>query len=144
MPSEFTWRDAIAHGLIALGAMAMLLTARLLTPAPAELGTHEQLGLPPCPFFHFTGFPCPTCGITTCFTHATRAHFYNAFHAQPFGLLVFVLTVAAIPLSLVLLARRARWSELISVRQSRIAGYGLLILCLLGWLYKIVVMKLAG
>jgi hypothetical protein len=33
---------------------------------------------------------------------------------------------------------------LISVRQSRIAGYGLLILCLLGWLYKIVVMKLAG
>ena len=31
------------------------------------MGTHQQLGLPPCNFVTLTGYPCPACGMTTSF-----------------------------------------------------------------------------
>ncbi|MGH9839262.1 MAG: DUF2752 domain-containing protein [Blastocatellia bacterium] len=124
-----------------IAALAMLFTARLLQPAPGGVGTHEQLGLPPCPLFHFTGLPCPTCGFTTCFAHAARGHFYRALIVQPFGLLVFDLMIASVPISLLLAIRRIAWSELIRARHAWIVGYTLLILLILGWIYKIIAVK---
>lgn len=36
-----------------------------VTGAPRMHGTHRQLGLPPCILLATTGFPCPSCGMTT-------------------------------------------------------------------------------
>src|SRR6516225_4174378 len=75
--------------------------ARWLTPSPAGVGTHERLGLPPCLFLKFTGWPCPSCGLTTSFAHAARFHFVRAAIAQPFGLVAFIMTALLVPASLV-------------------------------------------
>ncbi len=62
-----------------------------LTPSPAGVGTHRELGLPPCPFFYFTGLKCPGCGLTTSFTCLVHFQWLNAFKAHPLGPFLFLL-----------------------------------------------------
>ena len=70
--AAFTRNDVLGYAGLTGLAVVTLGIARALTPAPAGFGTHEQLGLPPCAFLHWTGFPCPSCGLTTCFAHAAH------------------------------------------------------------------------
>src|SRR5262249_7596623 len=42
------------------GAVALFATAAHIHPGHQLVGTHQQLGLPPCGFLLVTGFPCPT------------------------------------------------------------------------------------
>lgn len=138
-PPSFTPRDRFRYlALIALSSLTLLL-ARWLRPAPRGVGTHEQLGLPPCLFLHFTGFPCPSCGLTTSFAHAARLHFYQSFITQPFGLIAFCLTLLSIPLALYLIHRRIAWSGLMHARSVNVLLYILLALYVLGWIYKLLV-----
>lgn len=128
--------------LVMLGLSAsVLFVARSLHPSPLGVGTHEQMGLPPCPFLHFTGFPCPSCGLTTSFAHAAHLKFYDALLTQPVGLLTFLLTVACIPFLLFLLARRVRWDDLIHSRAADRMMRVMIALYALGWIYKIIAMK---
>src|SRR5262249_31354400 len=106
---EFTGRDRTQYLLLAGLSAAMLLIARLLRRSADGVGTHRQLGLPPCAFLHFTGIPCPGCGLTTSVAHAARLQFYEAIITQPFGLLVFVLAVLSVPLSIYCVRRRLPW-----------------------------------
>jgi hypothetical protein len=76
-------------GLIAL---AVLITAAHLPPDPSGMGTHRQLGLPPCGWLLATGYPCPTCGMTTAFSNAAHAQPRAALAAQPFGAIFAVAT----------------------------------------------------
>jgi len=80
-------------------AVAVVITAAFLTPNPIGHGTHTQLGLPPCGFYVFTGVPCPGCGLTTCFAYMVRADVVGAATANPFGIMLFLTTIAAIPVS---------------------------------------------
>lgn len=91
----------------ATGALLVSLSL-LVEPDPRGFGTHTQLGLPPCGFLSLTGFPCPGCGLTTAFAYGVRGDWSHAFTANPLGLLLFVISLGAIPLSLVALHRR--WS----------------------------------
>ncbi|NBO19844.1 MAG: DUF2752 domain-containing protein, partial [Proteobacteria bacterium] len=52
-----------------LSATLGLSNVRWLTPDARGLGTHEQLGLPPCGFYLWYGLPCPSCGMTTSWPH---------------------------------------------------------------------------
>ena len=122
-------------------ASITLVTARLLQPSSRGVGTHEQLGLPPCVFLHLTGVPCPSCGLTTSFAHAARLHFYEAFITQPFGFIVFCLTALSIPLSFYFIYSRTPWPKLIYSARSNQALYAMIALYLLSWLYKIAMMK---
>lgn len=70
-----------------------LVAAAVLTPSKSGVGTHQQLGLPPCTFLHLTGFPCAFCGMTTSWTHAAHGDLLAAFVTQPMGLLLFVIDV---------------------------------------------------
>jgi len=60
-----------------------------LQPNLAGLGTHRALGLPKCLFLQWTGLPCPSCGLTTSFTHLLHGHLNAAFAAHPLGPLLF-------------------------------------------------------
>lgn len=124
------------------GAIAVLVVARSVEPSATGIGTHEQLGLPPCLFFKLTGLPCPSCGLTTSFAHAARLQFYDALVTQPFGLGVFFLTVLFIPLSCYLIYRRVPAERLLYGRWSNPVLYTLVVLYSLGWIYKIIVMRL--
>lgn len=138
---RFTRQDRIRYLAISVVAAVVLLIARLLQPSPNGVGTHTQIGLPPCPFLHFTGIPCPSCGWTTSVSHSARLHFYEALITQPFGLIVFFGAVLSIPLSIYLIHRRIPWSRLNGLRGRIFAMYALIALFLLSWLYKIAAMK---
>lgn len=68
----------------------IILFALALEPNPAGLGTHQALGLPPCLFLALTGWPCPSCGLTTSFCHLVRFEFFEACNAHPLGPVLFL------------------------------------------------------
>jgi hypothetical protein len=68
-----------------------------LTPSSQGHGTHQQLGLPPCPSVFMFGRLCPGCGMTTAFSATIKGDFVTAWNANPFGTLGYVLfTISAI------------------------------------------------
>jgi hypothetical protein len=74
--------------------IAVLAVSFWLHPSQAGHGTHRELGLPACGFLAQTGYPCPSCGMTTAFADMAHGRFLDAFLAQPFGLVLFVAVVA--------------------------------------------------
>jgi hypothetical protein len=77
--------------LLPLSFVAVTLMAAHLTPAASGFGTHQALGLPPCLFHHFTGLPCPSCGLTTSLTQLLHFHGHAALHAHPLGPAIYLL-----------------------------------------------------
>lgn len=67
-----------------------------LSPSSDGHGTHQQLGLPPCPSVLLFDRPCPGCGLTTSWTALIHGDFGRAFQAHALGPLMFLLfTVTA-------------------------------------------------
>ena len=89
-------------GWFVLGTLPafVIALAATLSPDPSGHGTHQQLGLPPCGFIYVTGYPCPGCGLTTAFAHMVRLQFVGAARANPFGILLFMVSFATIWVSL--------------------------------------------
>ncbi len=77
-----------------LGLFSLLVIPYYLTPSPTGIGTHEQLGLPPCPLYFLFNIKCPTCGLTTSFTHMAHGHFQKALECHLMGPLFYVMTIA--------------------------------------------------
>lgn len=90
------------------GLLGLLFAARWLTPDIRGLGTHEQLGLPPCGFYLWWGLPCPSCGMTTSWAWLVRFEFAEAFQ-QHFGGALLGLFSFVLGGWLVLSAIRGRW-----------------------------------
>lgn len=70
---------------VAVPALAVLGAALWLTPRPSGRGTHQKLGMPACSLLANSGWPCPTCGMTTSLSEAVRGRLGRAFRAHPFG-----------------------------------------------------------
>jgi len=66
----------------------------MLHPAGGGHGTHEQMGIPPCSFLSRTGWPCPSCGVTTSLAAMAHGRPVAAWQAQPFGVMLFALLAA--------------------------------------------------
>jgi hypothetical protein len=64
---------------------------------PLPMGTHEQLGLPPCNFKTLAGVPCPSCGMTTSFALLIRADVWNSMRANFAGTLLASFGLLFIP-----------------------------------------------
>ncbi len=92
--------ERVFAGFVAAASLAVLLVALWLTPSAAGHGTHEQLGLNPCVWALTLGQPCPTCGMTTAFAHASHGDLLSAFKAQPFGALLAIVTASSFWVSL--------------------------------------------
>jgi len=91
------WPIRVRGLAVAVGAGTVLAIGAFLAPAPRLNGTHEQLGLPPCSFLQRTGWPCPSCGMTTSVCAMMHGRFVQAFKAHPSGvLLVAALAVLAL------------------------------------------------
>lgn len=73
-----------------------LVIAVWLQPSPLGMGTHQQLGLPPCTFVTLFGIRCPSCGMTTAWSHFVRGQWVQALQANVGGcLLAGVVTVSS-------------------------------------------------
>ncbi len=124
--------------VIAAVCFGVLGFAATLHPRAEGLGTHTQFGLPTCGFLMQTGYPCPTCGMTTAFAHLVRGHPLRSFLDQPTG---FVLGVATAIVGVVALAAavsgRAVWVNWYRVNPVRMV-WGFLILFFASWAFKII------
>lgn len=98
-PRLSRWHNRLVALPVFLAGSTVLGLAGWLTPNSAGLGTHRQLGLPPCQFEQVTGIPCATCGCTTSFAHAAHGSLLDAFITQPFGALLAVMTAMAVLIS---------------------------------------------
>lgn len=131
--SKLRWLLAAA-GLVLVG---LLTIATQLRPAPEGLGTHQQLGLPPCAFLTLFKIPCPSCGMTTAWAHLVRGNLALAVAANGGGALLGICAALAIPWTLVTAFRNRWWIV-------RPGSEGMLILALvivgisaLQWLWRL-------
>ena len=126
--------------LIGLPTWAVLATAISLSPDPRGFGTHRQLGLGTCTVMRLTGYPCPMCGMTTCFTHMAHLDPLGALLAQPFGVVLFLVTLGLASVAAVeLISPRGRWERLLNqvmLREQTLAMI-LVVGLLSGWVYKL-------
>lgn len=123
-PHSRALASRLLYAGLAAGAAAVLGVARLLTPSSDGMGTHQQLGLPPCTFHTLTGHGCPGCGMTTSFAALARGQLGQAFEANPLGILLFAATALSIPL---LLYRAARPVPIAHHLESKWAALALLL-----------------
>lgn len=124
-------------GFAALGLLGIFAVAAILTPDTRGIGTHQQLGLPPCMTESILGVPCPFCGMTTSFTHMAHGQVLDAVIVQPAGALGFVLAaVLALGCSTAVATGAAptKWREITRSRKWFIAGG---VTLGLAWVYKI-------
>jgi hypothetical protein len=135
--------------ILLLGSMSVLAIALYLQPSPTGYGTHQQLGfgkyrLAPCGMLVATGYPCPTCGMTTAFAHTVRGQFLGAIWAQPSGFLLALATMVTAVASAITLVRGRNplWPLILYVTPYRLFAT-LLILLFGGWLFRIAVTLLA-
>lgn len=90
VPQRLGWPGRLLALVLALGCLAVLGVGLYLTPSPAGIGSHEGLGLEPCAFVLRAGLPCPTCGMTTSFSHFARGQVLPSFYVQPMGMVLAV------------------------------------------------------
>lgn len=85
--SVFTPTQLRLTALVVLtGCGTLLGIAAWLSPDGRGYGTHEQLPFQgPCGFLLSTGYPCPTCGMTTAFAHTMEGNWISAIQTQPGG-----------------------------------------------------------
>ncbi len=87
------WTEARKQSLgIGLGAAAVLVVARLLSPDLSGYGTHQHFFLLPCLLRWGTGLPCPFCGMTTAFALMADGHVAAAFDVHVLGPLAYLVT----------------------------------------------------
>lgn len=88
--------------------VSLLITAAILSPNRRGMGTHQQLGLPPCSFVIWFNMRCPACGMTTSWSHLMRGQIVQSMHANTGGMLLALLAIAGAPWMLIS-AMRGRW-----------------------------------
>jgi len=137
-------RRRLYAALVLLACGAVLAVAAWLKPDPRGYGSHQQLGFGKCGMLITTGLPCPTCGMTTAFAYAVRGRIVSAFLAQPAGLVFALATVGcAIGAGWVLVVGRMPPVRVPIVTPYRLF-FGLLVLLLGSWAFKIVLGLLNG
>jgi len=108
-------REARLRNLVLLVALvAWMAYTRVFWPLKTVHAT-----LPACPFLTLTGHPCPFCGGTRSFAYMWQGNLSHAAALYPLGPLMFVGTLAAVPVLLVAVVtdRALEWRLAPSVRR---------------------------
>ena len=108
-PKRLTLITRLTIAMVGGGILALLALAAWLEPSPNGLGTHQQLGLPPCTFRVLFGERCPSCGMTTAWANVMNGHLGRALQANTGGTLLAVVSLGVVPWLLVS-AIRGRWT----------------------------------
>jgi hypothetical protein len=80
-----------------------------LKPSSRGFGTHEQLGLAPCSFNQFVDLPCPSCGMTTSFSHFVRGQWLRSLQASTTAFVLALVCAAMIPWCLTSIRNKHLW-----------------------------------
>ena len=82
--------------LIALLPITLLSVAGTLKPDQRGLGTHQQLGLPPCSLRFLVGIRCPACGMTTSWAYFAKGDWTASVSTNAGGFLLACLSMAVV------------------------------------------------
>ncbi len=135
-------RRSVAGRVWALGLAILcggiLGFAATLDPDPTGYGTHRQVGFGPCGFLLHTGWPCPTCGMTTAYADFVRGRIWRSFVDQPTGFVLALATavagVAGLAAAISGRAVRVNWYRVDPVRVT----WGFVVLFAASWGFKII------
>jgi Protein of unknown function (DUF2752) len=116
------WGLMVSAGMVvtALGVAAWL------TPDERGIGTHQQLGLMPCTMKLWAGIRCPSCGMTTSWSHMMHGHVVQAFQTNIGGAVLALAAMAYVPWG-IMSSVRGRW-WLVTPDEWIFAGCSLLVL----------------
>ncbi|XZE53126.1 DUF2752 domain-containing protein [Planctomycetaceae bacterium SH139] len=84
---------------LALTLATLWLIAFRLQPSEQGLGTHQQLGLPPCSARILWGIRCPACGMTTSWAHLANGQWVAACQANLAGVFLGLLAMVGGPMA---------------------------------------------
>src|SRR5688572_23291029 len=110
-PSPFDKFSRWQRIALLLGGIALcgtLAVAGRLVPDRKGLGTHQQLGLPPCTIRQAFGMRCPACGMTTSWAHVVRGEWWSAMQCSVAGTLLALASIATAPW-VIAAAIRGQW-----------------------------------
>ena len=130
-------RDRIVSVVVFVVTGGVLAVAFSLTPAKEGIGTHHQLGLPPCGTLKLIGVPCATCGMTTAFSYAAHGNLVASFITQPAGAIGAVCTAVLWFVSLWTMLSGAGLTLLAKRLWTRRMAIGLIVVVIAAWVYKI-------
>lgn len=132
-------RDLRIRFLAAITASVPLFAfalARHLEPNSSGLGTHQQLGLPPCSMRLILGIRCPGCGMTTSWSHFIRGDWHQSLATSLGGFLFALLAVW-----IAFLALRTLFTAQIPGERTQtsitVTAIGIFAISLLQWLYRL-------
>lgn len=137
LPASLTIKGRLAALAAALGCLAPLVTAALLTPSARGTGSHTALGLASCQFLARTGLPCPTCGMTTSWTWFVRGNLAASLYVQPMGTVLAVLAVCCFWAGLYIAITGRPVYRLLRVLPGRYFFVPLLLFAIAAWGWKI-------
>jgi len=129
-------RIRVAATLIALIPLTLLVIAGNLTPAKQGLGTHQQLGLPPCSLRYLAGIRCPACGMTTSWAYFTKGHWLPSLQVNAGGFLLACLSIATIGIA----TQSVRYGRIPSQRVQKsyaLACVAIFVVTLLDWIGRL-------
>ncbi len=127
--------------IVALGCLGVLGVALSIAPDARGHGTHEQLGMPACRWVESFGLACPTCGMTTSFAHAVRGDLLASFLTQPMGMVLSILTAAALIVGLYVAATGSALGGLLGRLWTPRILWLVAAMTTLAWIYKILVVR---
>jgi hypothetical protein len=135
-PRIVAWQRVML-AILGLGLIAMLVIAAVLSPNPAGMGTHQQLGLPPCSSVMIFGVRCPACGMTTSWAHLMHGQVIESASANTGGLLLALFAIAAGPWMLASGIRGQWWIGALEP-QWVLAGSGVVMfVTLVQWIWRL-------
>lgn len=132
------WVARTVAATVAAACLGVLLLAASLHAEPAGHGTHQQLGLYPCGWVVAFDKPCPTCGMTTAFSHAADANFLSSLLVQPTGFLLALASAAVLWGALHIFLTGSRLASLGATMLRPRAVWAAVAFALLSWAYKVV------
>src|SRR5437762_98516 len=104
-------RDLAGSLMLSFVWVFVTVVGLLLRPDPQGHGTHQRLGMPPCPSVLLFDRPCPGCGLTTSWTALLHGDFGLAFRAHALGPVLYgVFTLFALG-TFWLAFRKRRWRD---------------------------------
>jgi hypothetical protein len=130
-----------ALGWLAVFAIAVWLRPYADDGTPLRMETHRQMGLPECTFKHYSGLPCPSCGMTTSFALLVRGDVLNSLRANAAGTALALFGMLFVPWALAcVVARRYFFIESGELALLKLV-MALVVLMLLRW---VIVLALIG
>ncbi len=121
-----------AMALTAAIPLSLLLVAANLKPDSDGIGTHQQLGLPPCSMRMLFGIRCPACGMTTSWAHFMRGQWPSSLGSNVAGFLLAMLSVVFSPFA-IRAAVTGRMPSAIVQNYGAIALVSILVVALTQW-----------